>query len=143
MLAPLLTRGRLAGIESNAAARERAAKVFKEAFSSFKADFRDAVVSKIPFYDGSFTKVLSLDQMHGWINPDKALDEINRVLAPGGIFVLVWGVPVDRDTQIEGRRITLPGDVERLLKGAGFYHPQLRERVEGPLHFYQYTSQKL
>jgi ubiquinone/menaquinone biosynthesis C-methylase UbiE len=142
-LVPQLDKGRLAGIESNQAALDRAIRIFDEEFSTFKADFRNAVVSKMPFYDGSFTKVLSLDQMHTWVNVDKAFDEINRVLAPGGIFVLVWSQPADGDSQVQGRRIFGQEEVSKLLKDAGFYHPILRERVEGPLHYTLFTSRKL
>jgi ubiquinone/menaquinone biosynthesis C-methylase UbiE len=141
-LVPLVKNGRLAGLETNQGALEKAARDFSEEFTHFRVDFKNAVVFKIPFYDGSFTKVLSLDQMHTWINVDKAFDEISRVLAPGGLFVLVWGVPVDPDTNI-GRRILLPEEIEKLLKSAGFYHPALRERVEGELRYYQYLSKKL
>lgn len=138
-----LDRGRLAGIESNQAALARAIKIFDEEFTSFKADFKNAVVSKIPFYDGSFTKVVSLDQMHTWVNIDKAFDEIHRVLAPDGLFVLVWGVPVDHDTQVEGRRIISSAEVAKFLKAAGFYHPEPRERAVGPMKYYQLSSRKL
>lgn len=138
-----LDKGRLAGIESNPTRLERAIKIFDEEFKNFKADFRNAVVSKIPFYDGSFTKVVSLDQMHSWINIDKGFDEINRVLAPGGLFVLVWGVPADQDTQIEGRRIISSAEVAKYLKAAGFYHPEPRERTVGPMKYYLLTSRKL
>ena len=141
-LVPLLTRGRLAGLETNKALIHKAARDFGEEFAHFRVDFKDGVASKLPYSDGFFTKVLSLDQMHTWINLDRAFDEVNRVLAPGGIFVLVWGIPVDRDTNL-GRRIIAPEEVEKFLKSAGFYHPALRDRVLGPLHYYQYRSQKL
>jgi SAM-dependent methyltransferase len=142
-LAVVLDRGRLAGIESNPEALARAIRIFSEEFSTFKADFRNAVVSKIPFYDGSFTKVVSLDQMHTWVNIDKAFDEIHRVLAPGGLFVVVWGVPVDGDSAVEGRRIMASAEVAAVLKAAGFYHPESRERTAGSMHYFQLTSRKL
>jgi ubiquinone/menaquinone biosynthesis C-methylase UbiE len=142
-LAVVLDRGRLAGIESNPEALSRAIRIFSEEFSTYKADFRNAVVSKIPFYDGSFTKVVSLDQMHTWVNIDKAFDEIHRVLAPGGIFVLVWGVPVDQDSAAEGRRILASAEVAALLKAAGFYHPEPRERTVDSMNYHQLTSRKL
>jgi len=142
-LAVFLDKGRLAGIESDQRALDRAMKIFAEEFSTFKADFRNAVVSKMPFYDGSFTKVVSLDRMHTWVNLDKAFDEIHRVLAHGGVFVLVWGVPLDHDTLVEGRRIISSEEVAKFLKGAGFYHPEPRERTVGDMKYYQLTSRKL
>jgi ubiquinone/menaquinone biosynthesis C-methylase UbiE len=134
-LVPELDKGRLVGIEANPAALARAVRVFDEEFSSFKADFKNAVVSKIPFYDGFFTKAASLDQLPSWINPDKAFDEINRVLAPGGIFALAW-------KRAQGDAFG-PDEVASLLKAAGFYRPELRERDEGGLRHFLLTSRKL
>ena len=142
-LAIFIDKGRIVGIDNNQKALDRAIKIFAEEFSTFKAEFKNATVSKIPFYDGSFTKVVSLDHMHTWVNIDKGFDEINRVLAPDGIFVLVWGVPLDHDTLVEGRRIISSEEVAKFLKGAGFYQPQPRERIVGNMKYYQLTSRKL
>ena len=71
-MVPLLKGGRLAGIETNKADLRQAVRDFSEDFSHFRVDFRDGVVSRIPFPDGHFTKVLSLDQMHTWINKTTA-----------------------------------------------------------------------
>ncbi len=45
-------------------------------------------VEKIPYTDSSFDLVVSRYSAHHWARPDKALREIQRVLRPGGKFVL-------------------------------------------------------
>ena len=45
---------------------------------------------KIPAQDNSFTKVLSVESFYYYADQGKALDELRRVLAPGGrLFILI------------------------------------------------------
>jgi ubiquinone/menaquinone biosynthesis C-methylase UbiE len=44
----------------------------------------------IPFDDGAFTKILSVESFYYYADQGKALDELRRVLAPGGrLFILI------------------------------------------------------
>jgi ubiquinone/menaquinone biosynthesis C-methylase UbiE len=44
----------------------------------------------IPFDDGYFTKILSVESFYYYADQGKALDELHRVLAPGGrLFILI------------------------------------------------------
>lgn len=44
----------------------------------------------IPTADSHFTKVLSVESFYYYANQDKALDEVRRVMAPGGkLFILI------------------------------------------------------
>jgi SAM-dependent methyltransferase len=42
---------------------------------------------ELPFRDGSFDAVLSLNMLHHVMSPERAMSEMVRVLRPGGIFV--------------------------------------------------------
>jgi len=45
---------------------------------------------KIPFADGNFTKVLSVESFYYYADQGRALDELRRVMAPGGrLFILI------------------------------------------------------
>jgi arsenite methyltransferase len=45
---------------------------------------------KIPFSDRNFTKVLSVESFYYYADQGKALDELRRVMAPGGrLFILI------------------------------------------------------
>ena len=45
---------------------------------------------RIPFSDGNFTKVLSVESFYYYADQGKALDELRRVMAPGGkLFILI------------------------------------------------------
>ncbi|HEX2036989.1 MAG TPA: class I SAM-dependent methyltransferase [Chloroflexota bacterium] len=43
----------------------------------------------LPFQDGSFDLVISAGSLHQWPNPEVALAEVRRVLAPHGRFLIV------------------------------------------------------
>lgn len=60
------------------AARKAASRGLKN------VDFRVANASELPFPDRSFDLAISTLSFHHWKNPEKALDEIYRVLVEGG-----------------------------------------------------------
>jgi len=51
--------------------------------------FRQGDVERLPFADGSFDLVTSRYSAHHYPHPLEALREVARVLAPGGVFLLV------------------------------------------------------
>ncbi len=53
-----------------------------------RVDFRLGNVEKIPFPDQSLDMVISTFSLHHWTNPVKVLNEIDRVLKPGGAFYI-------------------------------------------------------
>lgn len=53
-----------------------------------RTDFRRGDAGEIPFPDGSFDLVISTLSLHHWSNPVGVLREIDRVLRPGGAFVI-------------------------------------------------------
>ena len=80
----------------------------------------------LPYADGSFEVVIAANVLHLLPEPDKALDEAARVLAPGGLLivptleVVACGVSaVSAQTRLEGRAAPcaaghFPADVCRL-----------------------------
>jgi ubiquinone/menaquinone biosynthesis C-methylase UbiE len=53
-----------------------------------RVDFRLGNVEQLPFPDQSLDLVISTASLHHWSEPVKVLDEIGRVLKPGGAFYL-------------------------------------------------------
>lgn len=53
------------------------------------ASFRLGDVERLPFPDGSLDLVISTLSLHHWDDPVAVLDEIERVLRPGGSFLIV------------------------------------------------------
>lgn len=49
--------------------------------------FEQGYAESLPYADGSFSAIVCMDVLEHIDNPDAAIREISRVLAPGGIFI--------------------------------------------------------
>lgn len=86
-------------------------------------------VGKLPFPDGSFDLVLSLNGFHAFPDKEAAYGEIFRVLKPGGVFCGCF--------YVKGENRRTDWFVEKLYTPKGFFTPpyetadSLRERLSG------------
>jgi SAM-dependent methyltransferase len=96
----------------------------------------------LPFRDGSFDAVCCFAALHLFADPQGGLDEMTRVLAPGGriaIFTSCRTLPAPLRplealaAAASGMRMFERGEVARLLALRGFR--ELRERVAGETQF--------
>jgi ubiquinone/menaquinone biosynthesis C-methylase UbiE len=55
---------------------------------SDRVNFRNGDAAQLPFEDGSLDLVLSTLSLHHWSQPVAVLDEITRVLRPGGAYLV-------------------------------------------------------
>ena len=112
----------LFGLEFDATAAPRAAA------KSGAAIVRGSI-NALPFADASFAAVVSADVLcHGAVDPARALAELRRVLAPGGVLVLnmpsyQWLMSA-HDRQVHNARRTTAGALARDLAAAGFAQVQ-------------------
>jgi len=60
-------------------------------------EFREGTAEQIPLDDASVDVVLVAQAWH-WVDPQRALPEVARVLAPGGRLGLLWN---DRDERVD------------------------------------------
>lgn len=72
------------GIDLNARAIETAKSIAK----GYDCDFQVGNAEKIPYDSNMFDKVVSVCSLEHFANDEKAIEEMNRVLKPGGILVL-------------------------------------------------------
>jgi SAM-dependent methyltransferase len=94
-------------------ARERAA-----------GDVHEATVEKMPFMDGSFDLVASMDVLYmAGVRQDRAMAEFSRVLKPGGVLALNLAafdfLKGQHDMAVKTERRYTKGSVKRLLESAG------------------------
>jgi ubiquinone/menaquinone biosynthesis C-methylase UbiE len=112
---PLVPQGRIAGVDSSAAKVQAAIAEFPAEYRAFRAEFKEGVVSRLPFTDEHFTKVFALDSVGGWLSIPKGLAEIKRVLFPLGR--VVFSLP---PKQRAGEAFVPVVEVKALLVDAGF-----------------------
>lgn len=62
----------------------------EKANSGRKADFRLYDGETIPYQDKSFDRILSVNTVYFWSNPEKLINEIKRTLKTNGICVLTY-----------------------------------------------------
>jgi len=57
-------------------------------FSDDRAEYIEGDASEIPFADAAFDAVFSNGSLHEWARPEAIIEQINRVLKPGGKYCL-------------------------------------------------------
>jgi SAM-dependent methyltransferase len=122
LLAERAPHGFVAGADpSDVMVREagRRSRAFVEAG---RVDLRRASVSRLPYPDGRFTKVLAVNSFHHWPAWEDDLREVRRVTAAGGILLL--GEKVERPLfsflTLGGLTVEEIAGIEELLLRAGF-----------------------
>ena len=133
---PLLTQGRLVGVERDPAKVRLANELFPDAFRNFKLEFKEGVVSRIPFPNEHFSKVFALDSVGSWLSIPKGLQEISRVLLPLGRVVFSLP-PASRKV---GEHVPA-AEIRGLLQDAGFENMEVLA-APGPDDSVIITAQK-
>jgi ubiquinone/menaquinone biosynthesis C-methylase UbiE len=65
---------------------EEARKINEKFVESGQAEFHLAHAENLPFENGSFNKIFTVNTIYFWDDPALVLSEIKRVLKPGGQF---------------------------------------------------------
>ena len=112
--------------ESVAKARKVNAKVLdKQVFIT------QGSAEKLPYEDGKFDLVTAVETVYFWPNLPGCLQEVRRVLKPGGKFAILVEV-VDSNSKwtsvVEGMTAYSPGDLKQLLDGAGFTQTKIHRK---------------
>jgi ubiquinone/menaquinone biosynthesis C-methylase UbiE len=61
-----------------------------QAIKAGRVELRQGDVERMPFQDSQFDKILSIHALYFWPDPQRAVAEIARVLAPGGRLALTF-----------------------------------------------------
>jgi arsenite methyltransferase len=88
-----------------------------------KAEVRRGDIEALPFGDGEFTKLCSVNTLYFWRDPSRALSECRRVLMKGGRILLCFNSKDDLALwrgHKYGFRLYELAEVEELLGEAGF-----------------------
>ena len=92
---------------------------------------RQGSAEMLPYEDGKFDLVTAVETVYFWPNLPGCLQEVRRVLKPGGKFAILVEV-VDSNSKwtsvVEGMTAYSPGDLKQLLDGAGFTQTEIHRK---------------
>jgi ubiquinone/menaquinone biosynthesis C-methylase UbiE len=89
---------RFAAVDISSAMIARARENLAKAGCDGRIEIHEAGAHALPFADGSFDTVTSTISLHHWKDPEVGLNEIHRVLRPGGtglVYDVVKRMPQD------------------------------------------------
>ena len=128
--AKLAPMGFVTGIDLSETMVAQASQRNAAAIRSGHALLYQGAESPLPFEDSKFTKAFAVNSMQFWSNPDAGLQEVRRVLKPGGQVAIIIQ-PMWAKTQEEVRAV---GEkLEFQLKQAGFRQVRLETRQIQPI----------
>lgn len=114
--------GYVAGVDTSEVMVRQARRRNRLAIREGRVDIRRAGVSRLPFRNGRFDKVVATNCFQFWPRPEEDLREVRRVLRPGGRLLLVL-----RMRHPWRRKLVAPGftseeieQVRTLVARAGF-----------------------
>ena len=86
---------------------------------------------KLPYEDGTFDLVTAVETVYFWPNLPHCLQEVRRVLKPGGKFAIMVEV-LDNDSMwtsvVEGMTAYTPEQLKTMLDAAGFTQTELHRK---------------
>ncbi|MGD0364421.1 MAG: class I SAM-dependent methyltransferase [Bryobacteraceae bacterium] len=120
-LAALAAKGSIYGVDyakgSVAASRAKNAR----AIAAGRVQIEEASVSRLPFPDDKFDLVTAVETQYYWPDPARDMQEILRVLKPGGTLIVIL------ESYKNGKHDKLQGPAMKLLK---FAHLSVDEHRE-------------
>jgi ubiquinone/menaquinone biosynthesis C-methylase UbiE len=115
--------GFVAGIDFSAVMVRQAQWRNQDLIRAGRVEVKLASVSNIPYPDAEFDKVCAVNTYQFWPDPEDDLQEVRRVLRPGGGMVLAVRA---RDGDRMGFTPEQLGEIEQLVRRVGFQDVQWR-----------------
>ncbi|MFQ5877723.1 MAG: class I SAM-dependent methyltransferase [Acidobacteriota bacterium] len=129
-VADLAPEGFVAGIDISRAMLSEATRRLRRKAASGRIELRLGSASSIPYGDRDFDKVFAINSMLFWPDPAGALEEIRRVLRPGGLVAIIEQPRCPRT----GRAFEDSGEgIRRQLARAGFADITIERRPMKPV----------
>ena len=127
-MAERVTEGHLVGIDYAETSVEASRAFNARLIEAGRMEILHGSVEHLPFADGHFDAVVTVESFYFWPSPEESLKEVARVIRRGGTFLLLAEI-YGRDDLPEGIRAKVaeysltnptPEEFERLFRAAGF-----------------------
>ena len=121
---------RISGLELSETMVAQSNSRFRREIADSRLDLTQGDVAALPYADGSFDKVLTVNTIYFWTDPAAALNEIGRTLRPGGRIVIGFRIKEKMEQTWFARygyhRLYEEEEVRRLLERGAFDDVQIR-----------------
>ena len=118
------TKGFVAGIDHSETMVQAARKRNMETIQAGRMDLKQGDVASLPYPDETFDKAFSIHSIYFWVKPIECLQELRRVLKPGGLLAVTIQ-PKDKWNELQQRESSLrtlyfSADLVSMFDAAGF-----------------------
>jgi ubiquinone/menaquinone biosynthesis C-methylase UbiE len=130
---PRVEGGLAAGIDASLAMVRNARARWRAGIAAGRVDIRLGRAEALPYPDGHFTRVSSVNSILYWNAAGQGIAEIYRVLRTGGTVVLTFTCKRDLETRRfvqYGIRTYEEQEIERMLAAAGFKEIEVVRRSD-------------
>jgi ubiquinone/menaquinone biosynthesis C-methylase UbiE len=120
---PRLRSGFVAGVDFSPALVENCRARWRKAIAAGRVDVQLGQAEALPYPDGHFTRVSSVNSIFYWSDVQQGLAEIYRVLQPGGKVVLTFTCRRDLEKKRFAQysvKVYNEQELESMLANAGF-----------------------
>jgi len=118
--AEYVVRGHAIGVDPTPAMIRIATEQTRDHACADRIRFLEGPAEKLPLAAQTASVVLAINSLHHWTQPDAGLDEVWRVLAPGGRFLIGdEETETGRWSHTEGK-LSDPVEIRRLVERHGF-----------------------
>ncbi len=132
-LAERVERAFVDGIDISEVMFRQAASRNRKFIRTGRVELKVGDVSKLPYEDGRFTKVFTVNTFHHWPAQEESLLEVRRVLTPGGLLLLCMRMKHPSRSFMVAPGLTAAElqAVGKLLERTGFSHIQTKKYQAG------------
>lgn len=135
-LAQMAPQGKVFGIDYSADMVKFSKKINKKLIAQNRVEIIEGSVEKMSFKDDFFDLVTAFETYYFWNNFSGALNEIKRVLKPGGKLLLVnelmYGVTPAKLIKETHVKLFPPEEIQNVLQSVGFVSIQVFTKSESP-----------
>lgn len=138
-MAQTVTAGHLTGVDYSPVSVAQSQAMNADLIAAGRMEIVSGSVAALPFADAAFDRIVTVESFYFWPQPQENLREVRRVLAPGGVFVLIADI-YDGDLLTDRERENIakynlynptPEKFRALLEDAGFSPVSIHLRTDG------------